>query len=168
VGRRPFGRSYGRQTVVKTIGGEITFRFQDVKADQWGKYLEDVGLAMEDMEPVFDEFGRYLVEENIPETFRARGRPRRWARLSESYALQRFGRRRAIATLVLSGRMKRGFRWKAFPRSMRIENSRTYWTYHQSGTRHMPQRVILQLLRQDKSKFLDIAHEHIHGEPRVR
>jgi hypothetical protein len=165
-----FGRSWGRQTVVKVLGGEIKFRFDDVHADQWGKLFEEIGLAMEDMEPVFDEFGRYMVEENIPQTFAKRGRPRRWAMLSERYAMRRFGRRRAVATLVLTGKMKRSFRWKAFPRSMRIENSRRYWLYHQLGAprAHLPQRVIVQLLRQDRSKFLDIAHEHVYDEPRDR
>lgn len=167
MGRR-FGRSYGRQTIIKSVGGEIRFRFDDVHTDQWAKLYEEVGLAMEDMEPVFDEFGRYMVSESIPATFKARGRPRRWALLSESYALRKFGRRRAIATLVDTGKMKWGFRHRAFPRTLRIENSRRYWMFHQLGTRKMPQRAIVQFLRQDKTKFLDIAHEHVYHEPRRR
>lgn len=160
---KKWGRTLTEQTVVKTLGGELRFRFKDVHINDFAERLEGLGLRMEDLEPVFQTFGRYLVEKQIPATFAARGRPTRWAKLSPAYAMRRFGKRDVVATLVLSGAMKRGFRFEAHKRSMRITNRRFYWSYHHLGApeANLPKRMILVLQRQDINWFLDTVHEHL-------
>ena len=160
---KKWGRTLTEQTIVKTLGGELRFRFKDVHLNDYAETLEGLGLRMGDLEPVFREWGSYLVEKQIPATFAARGRPKRWAKLSPAYAMRRFGGRDVVATLVLSGAMKRGFRFEAHKRSMRITNRRFYWTYHHMGAprANLPQRLILVLLKQDINRFLTIAHDYL-------
>lgn len=156
---------WGRETVVKLVGGEIRFRFAGA-VSLWRKALGDVATSAKDLTPVFEWFGQYMVGEggfegSIMRNFAAEGRPKPWTPLSPAYAKrkrQKYGNR---PILVASGAMKRGFRFEATPRTLRIWNLRDYYVYHQRGTRKMPQRQMLVLLRQDKAKLTWRLNRHL-------
>ena len=73
-----FGRSQGRLTVVKVAGGELVIRYGSIDKDDFATYLENIGLRMQDIKPVLDRYGEYIVNEHIPRQFEAQGTPRRW------------------------------------------------------------------------------------------
>ena len=167
-----FGRSQGRLTVVKVAGGELVVRYGSIDKDDFAAYLRDIGLRMQDIKPVLDRYGEYIVNEHIPRQFSAQGTPRRWASLSPVYARQKARQYPGRPILVRTGRMKRGFRWEARPRSLRIINrvmagqkgrGVPRWFYHQSGTRKMPARPMLQFTDADRDKLHEFAEEHLRG-----
>lgn len=158
---RKFGRTLQKLTVVRAVGAEVHFRSHDVHVDDWSRRYEELGLKLSDMGEVFSRFGKYMVQESIPATFAAKGRPKRWAILSPKYSMMRYGKTGVVASLVLSGKMRGAFKQEPHPRSMRIVNRAKYWTYHQFGTEEMPQRIIIQMLEEDEARFLKTVHEYL-------
>jgi phage gpG-like protein len=149
-----FGRSQGRQTVVKLVGADLKVNTGDTTTVL--ERLERIGGRMRNWQPVLDEFGQYLVEQHIPRQFKAQGTPR-WAKLSARYArwkLQHYGRQ---PILIASGAMSKGFRWQATKRTLRVINQvsagqgggEPRWAYHQNGTSRMPARPMVQLTPKD-------------------
>jgi len=169
---RRFGRSQGRLTVVKMVAGEIHVRFGQIDTDDLVEYMQDLGLRMEDLQPVFDRYGEYLVDEHILMQFRRQGFPKRWAALSPAYARWKARHYPGKPILEATGRMRRGFRWEARPRSLRVINrvragqqrgSQPRWFYHQSGTDVMPARKMLQITDDDHEQLQEFAREHLEG-----
>lgn len=167
-----FGRSQGRLTVVKVAGGELVVRFGSIDKDDLAAYLQDIDLRMQDIRPVLDRYGEYIVNEHIPRQFAAQGTPRRWASLSPAYARQKARRYPGRPILVRTGRMRRGFRWEARPRSLRIINrvragqrgrGLPRWFYHQSGTEKMPARPMLQMTDKDRDKLSEFTEDHLRA-----
>lgn len=166
---RRFGRSQGRRTVVRAVGGQVDVRFGDIDTPDIVKYFEELGLRMEDMQPVFDRYGEYIVEEHIPRQFQTQGTPNRWAPLSPKYALWKSIHFPGMPLLQRTQRMKRGFRWEAKPRSLRIINRVTAgqsvriprWRFHQDGTSKMPARQMLQISQRDNDKLLELSTEYL-------
>lgn len=167
---RRFGRSQGRLTVVKVVGGEMHVRFGDIHTDDLVEYLDDLGLRMQDLQPVFDRYGEYLVREHIPGQFRRQGYPKRWAPLSTKYERWKERHYPGRPILVLTGRMRAGFRWEARPRSLRVINrvragqggrGQPRWFYHQHGTDVMPARPMLQITDEDRDTLQAMSREHL-------
>ena len=163
------GSSQGRRTVARVVGVDIILSDRGV-ADLMVDRLMELGLRMEDMEPVLYFFGQYLVEQHIPQQFRRRGYPARWAPLSPQYAAWKVRHFPGKPLLVRSGAMKAGFTWEARKRSMRIINrvkagqksgSKPRWTYHQEGTRTMPARQMLQVGAKERAKLRALARQHL-------
>jgi len=157
-------------TVVKVAGGELAIRFGSIDKDDFATYLENIGLRMQDIQPVLDRYGAYIVNEHIPRQFEAQGTPRRWAPLSRAYAQQKARQYPGRPILVRTGRMKGGFRWEARARSLRIINrvmagqrgrGVPRWFYHQSGTSKMPARQMLQFTDDDREHLHQFAEEHL-------
>ncbi len=166
---RRFGRSQGRRTVIRAVGGQVVVRFGDISTDDIVKYFEDLGLRMSDMQAVFDRYGEYIVDEHIPRQFRARGTPQGWAPLSPAYARWKATHYPGMPLLERTQRMKKGFRWEAKPRSLRIINRVTAgqsvriprWRFHQDGTGKMPARKMLQITQRDNDKLLELSQEYL-------
>jgi phage gpG-like protein len=165
-----FGRSQGRLTVVKVAGGELVIRYGSIDKDDFATYLRNIGLRMQDIKPVLDKYGEYIVNEHILRQFVAQGTPRRWAPLSPAYARRKARRYPGRPILVRTTRMKRGFRWEARPRSLRVINrvmagqkgrGRPRWHYHQEGTSKMPARPMLQFTDADRDRLHEFAEEHL-------
>ena len=169
---RRFGRSQGRLTVIKVVGGEMHVRFGQPNVDDFATRLEELGLRMQDLQPVLDKFGRYLVREHIPGQFAAQGHPKRWASLSPAYARWKARHFPGRPILVRTGAMKGGFRYEARKRSLRVINrvkagqkgrGKPRWFYHQHGTGNMPARPVLQISDADRQKLSELANEYLEA-----
>lgn len=152
---------WGKVSRVKFVGGEIAFRFSEPGFDDWADAIGDIVKGAKDLTPVFDRFGRYMVEGSFQRNFDAGGRPSRWSPLSATYAKQKRKRYGHRPLLVASGAMRGGFRWDSGPKSLRIWNVRRYFVYHQRGTRRMPQRMMMVLQTQDKGWFTYWLNRHL-------
>lgn len=162
-----WGRSQGRQTVLKVAGGVIYTR--SAGEEPLGLRLEEIGARLHDMQPVLDEYGRYLVNTHIPAQFAALGTPARWAPLSLRYARWKALHHPGQPLLVRTGAMKAGFHWNSGPRSLRIVNriragqsgGEPRWQYHQWGTAQLPARPVIQLTNKDRRRLQELAEEYI-------
>jgi phage gpG-like protein len=162
----------GKRTVVKTLGADVVVN-DGGKANVVLQRIEDLRSRAEDMEPVLDMFGRYLVQQHIPAQFRARGKPKRWAALSPKYAAWKAKHYPGKPILQRSGAMMSGFDWETHKQSVRVVNrvrsgqkagSKPRWAYHQDGTIKMPARPMLQLTDKDYKQFRAFAHQHLFVE----
>ena len=166
-----FGFSQGRKTTVKVLGADVTVR-NGIETDDFVGYLEDLGMRVNDFQPVMERFGEYLVEEHIPRQFKRRGTPKRWAPLSKDYAAIKRRLYGNLPLLVLSGRMKAGFRYEATKRTLRVinrvaagqgRNKTPRWTWHQTGTETMPARPMLQVNQYDYTRLRQFAQAYVTG-----
>lgn len=164
-----FGRSQGRRTVLRAVGGEIGYRFGSFDTDDLIEYMDELKLRMVDLQPVFERFGEYIVGEHIPHQFAVQGTPRAWAALSPAYARWKAINFPGMPLLQRTRRMVRGFSFEAKPRSLRITNRVTAgqsvkiprWRLHQEGTGKMPARPILQFTNKDRDKMHEFTKEHL-------
>lgn len=161
----------GSKTVVKVVGAQITLRTNADHAMIAGR-LEDLGLAAKDMRGAFDQYGEYIVNKHIPNQFKRQGTPKRWAPLSEKYAQWKRKHYGNLPILVLSGKMRKGFKWQVTPRTMKIVNrvaagqggnKTPRWLWHQEGTDNMPARPMLQIGRKDRDMLIKYAHAHLRA-----
>ena len=168
---RKFGRSQGRLTVAKVLGGTVSLSFDDTIDTI--RFYEDTERRLKDLSEPLDEYGRYLVEKHIPRQFAKRGTPKRWATLSAKYAAWKAKYFPGRPLLVLSGRMKAGFRWKGKKRSMQIinrvaagqrGNKTPRWQWHQHGTSQMPARPMLQVTDKDLAELTRLIFAHVGVE----
>lgn len=164
-----FGKSAGRLTVTKFVGGTMALSFSPDVIDII-RFLEDREARLLDLQPALNEFGEYIVNEHIPNQFKTQGTPKRWAPLSAKYKRWKDRHFPGRPILVRTGRMKAGFRWEARKKSLRIINritagqrgSRTpRWFWHQFGTGKMPARPMLQITDADRAKLVEIVEEHL-------
>lgn len=157
----PFGTSIkrGTRTTLKLVGADVAIRTSYDSADIAAS-LEALSISAKHLQPVLDDYGAYIVDKHIQNQFKRQGTPKRWAALSRDYAawkLANYGRK---PILVLTGRMKAGFKWQATARTLVIKNSRKYWQYHQDGTDKMPARPVMQIGKRDRDQLIRIAHRH--------
>jgi len=162
-----FGRSEGRVTIAKLFGADVIIRTTDV--DKTIVHLKDIAERMNNLEPVFDRFGQYMVREHIPMQFERKGTPRRWAPLSPAYARWKQRHYPGRPLLVLSGKMRRLFKYRAGPRSLRIDNRRRagnarLFDIHQFGASRAPARPMIQVTETDRDVFREMVREHVAGE----
>lgn len=163
-----FGRSGGRLTTIKVIGGSILVDFGDTR--ETIVFFEDKESKLKDLREPLSRYGDYLVEDHIVKQFRRQGFPKKWAPLSEKYAAWKKRNFPGRRLLVLTGRMRRGFRSKAGPRSLRIINRITAgqggnttprWFWHQFGTSRMPRRPLLQITDNDLAKLTEFVFDYL-------
>ena len=174
--RFPRGKvARGEISIISVRAGlEVT---ANVGLSGFKEYLQDLKIGLNDMKPILDRYGQYLVEEHIPRQFKLQGSPTPWHRLSPKYAIAKKKQWGNKPILVASGNMKAGFRWKAMPRTLRIINrvmSRQKgrgiprWVYHQGGTRRMVARPMMQLVNFDRGKLRFFTIEYLFGEEEAR
>jgi len=155
MAKQPLGFSKGKKTVVKLTGCEVTI--QERGTQEAITYLNTLQLRAKDMRVPLSRFGAYMVDEAIPAQFKAQGTPERWAPLSKKYAAWKRAHYGNLPKLVITGAMRDAFTWEVTPRTLRIENSVKYWTYHQTGTRKMPARPPLNVRKIDRAKLNELA-----------
>jgi len=160
-----FGRSQGRQTIIKSVGGAIKVRFTDPV--QAIRYFDSISAALKDLQEPLEEYGRYIVEEHIPRQFEAQGFPQRWPSLKTEYRKWKEKHYPGKPILVRTGRMKAGFSYQVTKRTLRVVNRVTAgqrnrtprWSWHQEPSEDSPLRARPML--QTTEKDLVILSEHV-------
>lgn len=152
------------ETRVKLLGGEISFNLEGRGIEAWRERLEGFRTKATNLQPVFDEFGQYMLA-SINRNFQNEGRPRKWPALAPSTIQQRtrqgYG---AGPILYRTGRLQRGFRVNTGSTYMRIVNDTPYFKYHQQDKRRgkkIPRRIMVVLLDQDKAQFTRILRRYL-------
>jgi phage gpG-like protein len=155
MAKQPLGFSKGKKTIVKMTGCEITI--QESGTAETIAYMQSLQLRAKEMQVPLARFGAYMVDTSIPLQFKAQGTPQRWKPLSKKYAAWKRAHYGNLPKLVITGAMRDAFTWQTTPRTLRIENNVSYWTYHQTGTRKMPARPPLNVRVQDREKLNELA-----------
>jgi len=109
-------------------------------------------------------FGAYLVDQHIPQQFEKQGTPKRWAPLSPKYAAWKKRHYGSLPKLILTGAMRDSFTYQVTPRTLRVESKVKYWTYHQTGTRKMPARPVVQISQKDRDELRTLTRAWITFE----
>jgi phage gpG-like protein len=137
-------------SVVRLLG--CTIHINEPQTDAWTRYLVELMGRTKDLRPVFEKFGDYMVNGSLWRTFEAQGRPVPWPPLSPLYARRKAKRYPGARILERTGAMMGSWFWKATKQTLKIDNPRRYWRYHQKGSpkTHLPQRVIVILQNVDK------------------
>lgn len=126
------------------------------------KLLDLRKTAIENMTPVYENFGRYIVGFHIPQQYSMGGAPEKWKPLSKKYAKYKRRVRPSAPILVFNGNMRAGFGYEVRGLGdLWITNTQDYAAYHQTGTAKMPARKWLQLGDDDYKHLRTLAREHI-------
>jgi len=99
---------------------------------------------------------------SIDRNFTAEGRPNRWASLKPTTIQDRFRQGYGAGPILQrSGKLRKSFRSNAGKDYLRITNNVRYFKYHQTGTKKMPQRIMIYLQDRDKAQFTRIVRQHL-------
>ncbi|MFF6951824.1 hypothetical protein ACFZAD_24595 [Streptomyces iakyrus] len=116
-------------------------------ASDLAKRLRKFGVSVLDLTDSMDETGAYLTGFFSGEVFASRGgvlgQP--WARLKESYAVEKAKQWPGRPPLIRTGLMNRSFKHDAGPMSVEVFNSDPKFHFHQEGTRRIPARVMMDV-----------------------
>lgn len=152
---------FGKNTVIKVVGGTVEFRFADPEVDEYSRALAHYRTQAKDFTDVFTEFGPHMIR-SIDRNFQLEGRPRAWQALSYSTIRERerlgYG---SGPILVRTGALKAGFKFSFRKQSFQIVNSQFYYGYHQRGGPVIPRRQMVVLLDEDKSTFTRLARKNM-------
>ncbi|TFD14183.1 hypothetical protein E3T26_08650 [Cryobacterium sp. TMT1-21] len=100
--------------------------------------------------------GLYLTKFFSGEVFASRGgvigKP--WPRLNDSYAAWKARRWPGRPPLIQSGEMLRSFQFKDSARKLELWNSSDHFEFHQDGTRHIPQRMMMRIDQQRAARVV--------------
>lgn len=163
---------WGKQTVIKFIGGELLISLSASKsAIDYQKDLEGVIARSTNMKPAMLKVGRYLLGVNL-RNFNAEGRPN-WVLLKSATIKDRerqgFGAgpilqrtRTLFRSLTEEGAPLQIFR--VFPRSFQLTSNVFYFPFHQKGTTHIPIREMMGYQKQDKSQITRIINDFVKGD----
>lgn len=162
---------FGLNTRIKLLGGTVRFNMDGNRLGQFERRMKAFQRAAGNMQPAFDEYGRYLVTRSIPFNFQREGYGRKWEPLNSAYAERK---RRAVGNkpmLVYSGELERGFRWKATPRTLQVfnrvkVNGLSLFQIHQEGTEHIPARPMVFIGTAQQRQFTEIVQAHLYRKGR--
>lgn len=162
--------TWGKQTVAKFVGGEITVKLSGAKSPaDYVKDLNGIVKRSEDMSPVFEAYARYLMGV-VARNFEAEGRPKRWAALAPSTVQDRIRKGYGPGPILeRTGKLKRSLTERGAtgnilrigPKSLKYGSSVKYFVYHQYGTSTMPARKMMVAQRQDNSQLSRIANTYL-------
>lgn len=165
---------FGVDTRIKLVGGSLHFNMPGRGVKRFQERLERFGTAANNMQPAFDEFGRYMTRTSIPENFQREGTSAgQWKPLNPEYAQRK---RRAVGNLPIlvrsiSGGLKSGFRYEATKRTLQIRNIRrvngvNLFHVHQNGSRkrNIPARPMVFMGTPEQRKFRQIVQTHLYGD----
>lgn len=158
---RKLRHRFGKDTKIKILDSTFEFRMSGRGTLDWQKRLDDIDKKLKDFTPVFEEFGQYMLK-SIDRTHQSEGRPNRWVPLTPATLKDKerkgYGSKKILER---TGRLIRSYRYEAKPKSFSLKNLAPYHKYHQYGTKHMPARITIQLLLQDKQQFTRIKNKHL-------
>lgn len=150
----------------------VTLQFDVAGEAQVRRTLSRVTDRIENLEPFYDDFGKYLKEAIENQFDTQGGRSRRWEPLSPRYAAQKLRRYGSRPILVASGFM----RDEVLSAPIRNRNAPSgvelfvevpdYALYHQTGaTLHhggrLPQRRIVDLTEDDARAAVKMLQRHL-------
>jgi phage gpG-like protein len=133
----------------------------EVQLNRWFDRFEG---ALKDLTPVWPEVTKafYKVEED---QFNTEGQGK-WAPLSPRYARWKAAHAPGRSLLVLEGRLKAAATGGAgaianqTPTELQLGLTGVpYFTYHQRGTSHMPQRKVIDLTEEGKMAIMKAFHK---------
>ena len=161
---------WGRDTVVKFLGGKITFSLSaDKSKSDYVKDVDDIIARSSNLQPAMEAVGEYLMG-STRRTFEAEGRPKRWQALKPATIADR-ARKGYPPTpiLIRSGKLFRSLTQKgapgsllrAGPRSLRYTSTVPYFKTHQLGGDTIPQRLMIVMQKQDASQVSRIINTYI-------
>ena len=95
----------------------------------------------------FGASGLYLTRFFSGEVFVSRGRVigEPWPTLNPSYAAWKARMFPGRPPLVMSGEMMRSFGFEEHKRSLELFNTSDHFDFHQEGTHHIPQRMMMKI-----------------------
>jgi phage gpG-like protein len=161
---------WGKDTVVKFLGGELHFRMEgDRGKDDWVKDLQGFKQRGNNLQPAFLAIARYLMG-SVRRTFEAEGRPSPWAPLSPKYAAWK-ARVWGTPILVRKGDLRDSLTeegnpymlLRITPRALQYGSTLPYFRAHQHGLpeRNLPARPMLVLQRQDRAQISRIINKFV-------
>lgn len=157
---------FGTNTTIKLLGGELRVKIPGRTPRLYSDRAREIIDASEDLRPLFDEYGEYLLE-RIDKQFRFEGLPRRWAELKpETLADKRRKGYGSEGILQRTGRLRRGFRLETSRRTLRIINRRSVrgvnlFRVHQHGTDTIPARRMLVYTRVERARLTKLVREKV-------
>ena len=159
---------FGKNTRIKIVGGEILLNVPGTETADFERRLKRYGRAAKNMRPAFEEYGRYMIRTAIAKQFRAEGMPQKWTPLNPVYAERKKKQHGNKPILVVSGKLRRGFRHKATKRTLQIINrvkvgAHSLHKIHQEGTGTIPARPQVVITKQAQRKFRTIVRAHLYG-----
>lgn len=159
-------RFRNHETRIKLVGGELLFNIEGKGLNRWLDRLDHFATAAKDMQPVFDEFGRYMMN-SIDRNFAAEGRPDSWQPLAEATIRERIRQGYGASPILhRSGKLQRGFRMQTGKTFLRILNGVPYFQYHQQDDgkgKKLPRRIMVIMLSQDRAQLTRITNLHLTG-----
>ena len=145
--------------ITKGFGYEMLIRTP--KYDGFQRVLDARATAMRNFQIPLQRWGDFLVNDHIKLQFALQGAPTPWAKLSPKYAAWKMRKWGPKPILVASGAMYAGFSATATAFSLTVKNTKKYWGYHQTGTRNMQARKMIQLVDEDYRVLRKIMKDYI-------
>jgi phage gpG-like protein len=117
--------------------------------------------SMRDFQEPLRLWGIYLTEVYAPGQINAQGAPIEFAPLSPRYKRWKDQHYPGRSILVRTGAMQRGYTFRNTATRLTVDNSQSYWIYHQTGTRKMPARKVFQLTDEDYNLLRRMIKDHV-------
>jgi hypothetical protein len=126
---------FGRQTVIKLIGGELIVRRAGTDFIEYREKVRGMRRRAADLRPVFDAF-RPIWQADIVRVFRSGGLPAPWPPLSPRYAAWKARRYPGMPIMRRTDRLYRSLTgsssdtvWHTTPRTIRFGTRVPYWRF---------------------------------------
>ena len=129
----------------------------NVNSDRAQKRINEIKKRLGNLRKPIDDFGKdaiRLVEENIEQGGQFFGTFKPLA----ASTIKRRGTARPI--LNDTGEMLKGFYGKTGNKTWELKNTQKYANYHQTGTRKMPQRLLIKGDKRINNLFIAVINKH--------
>lgn len=147
---------FGRQTVVRFLGGELVFRLVGrTGPDDWILSVRRMERRMADFTPAWDRLKPHWIG-LTRRVFDAQGLPHRWRQLSERYRAWKARHFPGKTILRRTDRLYRsltggpGMVWRSRKHSLQYGSKYFTFVFHQRGTSRLPRRQMIVLTQQLK------------------
>ena len=138
---------------------ELTLQWEGRDASDFSRVF-DIAADVDDFRPVFKPIADKVIAPSIGSHFEAGGHQPKWASLAQSTINKksRMGVSNPTKILVHTGALKKAAESSGSYKMSKDELRAApfginYYSYHQKGTDSMPQRVVMRLAVQDRTKI---------------
>jgi phage gpG-like protein len=120
--------------------------------------LQKMDKSFGDWTPELRQVGEFLKQFYSIAAFETEGGifGARWAALNPSYERWKRDAFPGKGILVRTGDMKKGYKYEATNNSMTLWNVSKYAIFHQTGTKRMPQRLLVSLKPKQRDEIINI------------